>query len=69
MAGHSSSCSAPRARQASMGAAPAVPSMEQQLARTRSSKLVSCGSLMPWTPQDYPRSRPAWASTDDDGEQ
>ena len=54
----------PRARQASAASASALRSMEQ-LARTSSSKLVSCGSLMPWLPQDHPSSRPAWASTDD----
>ena len=54
----------PRARQASAATASALRSTEQ-LARTSSSKLVSCGSLMPWMPQEHPSSRPAWASTDD----
>ena len=40
----------------------------EQLVRSSSSKLVSCGSLMPWMPQDYP-SKPAWASMDDADDQ
>jgi hypothetical protein len=54
----------PRARQA--GAAAATRSMG--MTRLPSSKLVSCGTLQPWSP-DNPPTRPTWGSSTDGEEE